>query len=91
MPAQHTPSRRPRERLAAPGATSDAADAHTLADMVRTDSHQFRPVSGDTADAEAVKVVTRAHRTAKHYSSESLNRVGTACTATAPTHSRCTQ
>jgi transposase len=52
-----------RERLAVSGAKSDAADAHMLADMVRTDSHQLRPVSGDTADAEAVKVVTRIHKT----------------------------
>ncbi|MFJ8476984.1 IS110 family transposase [Kitasatospora sp. NPDC094011] len=52
-----------RERLAVSGAKSDGADAHMLADMVRTDSHQLRPISGDTADAEAVKVVTRAHKT----------------------------
>ncbi|MBA6439114.1 IS110 family transposase [Streptomyces sp. GMR22] len=52
-----------RERLAVSGAKSDGADAHMLADMVRTDSHQLRPVSGDTADAEAVKVVTRTHKT----------------------------
>ncbi|MGW0885942.1 IS110 family transposase [Streptomyces sp. NPDC002671] len=45
------------------GAKSDAADAHMLADNVRTDSHQLRPVSGDTAGAEAVKVVTRIHKT----------------------------
>jgi transposase len=45
------------------GAKSDAADAHTLADMVRTDSHQLRPVASDTAQAQAVKVVTRAHKT----------------------------
>ncbi|MGX7670135.1 IS110 family RNA-guided transposase [Plantactinospora sp. DSM 117369] len=50
-----------RERLAVSGAKSDAADAHMLADMVRTDSHQLRPVAGDTA--EAVKVVTRMHKT----------------------------
>ncbi|TDB96937.1 IS110 family transposase [Actinomadura sp. 7K534] len=52
-----------RERLAVSGAKSDAADAHMLADMVRTDSHQLRPVAGDSAQAEAVKVVTRAHKT----------------------------
>jgi Transposase. len=34
-----------------------------LAKMVRTDSHQLRPVVGGTAEAEAVKVVTRMHRT----------------------------
>jgi transposase len=52
-----------RERHSVSGAKSDAADAHTLADMVRTDSHQLRPVAGDTADAEAIKVVSRAHKT----------------------------
>ena len=35
-------------------------DAHVLADMVRTDAHQLRTVAGDSAGAEAVKVVTRA-------------------------------
>jgi len=52
-----------RQRHSVSGAKSDAADAHTLADMVRTDSHQLRPVAGDTPQAEAVKVVTRAHKT----------------------------
>jgi transposase len=52
-----------RERLSVSGAKSDAADAHTLADMLRTDSHQLRPVAGDSAEAEAVKVVARAHKT----------------------------
>jgi transposase len=52
-----------RERHSLSGAKSDAADAHTLADMVRTDSHQLRPVAGDTAEAEAIKVVSRAHKT----------------------------
>src|SRR3982751_974146 len=52
-----------RERLALSGAKSDAADAHMLADMVRTDSHQLRPMAGDSAEAEAVKVVTRMHKT----------------------------
>jgi transposase len=52
-----------RERLAVSGAKSDAADAHMLADMVRTDSHQLRAVAGDSALAEAVKVVARVHKT----------------------------
>ncbi len=34
-----------------------------LADMVRTDSHQLRAVAGDSADAAAVKVVARTHKT----------------------------
>jgi len=52
-----------RKRHTVSGAKSDAADAHMLADMVRTDSHQLRPVAGDSAEAEAIKVVTRIHKT----------------------------
>jgi transposase len=45
------------------GGKSDTGDAHALADMVRTDSHQLRPVAGDSPAAQAVKVVARAHKT----------------------------
>jgi transposase len=52
-----------RQRRSVSGAKSDAADAHTLADMVRNDSHQLRRVAGDSELAEAIKVVARAHKT----------------------------
>jgi transposase len=52
-----------RERHGTSGAKSDAADAHTLADMVRTDRHQLRAVAGDSEHAQAIKVVARAHQT----------------------------
>ena len=52
-----------RKRHKVSGAKSDAADAHVLADMVRTDAHQLRPVAGDSDQAEAIKVVSRAHKT----------------------------
>lgn len=52
-----------RKRHAVSGAKSDAGDAHVLADMVRTDAHQLRPVAGDSAAAQAIKVVTRTHKT----------------------------
>ena len=52
-----------RERHGTSGAKSDKADAHTMADMVRTDSHQLRPVAGDSPEAEAIKVAARAHQT----------------------------
>jgi transposase len=52
-----------RERHSTSGAKSDAGDAHTLADMVRTDRHQLRAVAGDSDQAQAVKVVARAHQT----------------------------
>jgi transposase len=51
-----------RERRSVSGAKSDAGDAHTLADMVRTGRHQLRPVAGDSSRGEAVKVLTRAHQ-----------------------------
>ena len=52
-----------RERHGVSGAKSDRGDAHMLADMVRTDSHQLRPVAGDSADAEGIKVLARTHKT----------------------------
>jgi transposase len=52
-----------RERHGVSGAKSDAGDAHMLAGMVRTDSHQFRAVAGDSADAAGLKVLARTHKT----------------------------
>ncbi|MHA6785251.1 IS110 family RNA-guided transposase [Pseudonocardia saturnea] len=52
-----------RERHTTSGAKSDAGDAHALADMVRSDAHQLRPVAGDSDLAEGIKVVARAHQT----------------------------
>jgi len=52
-----------RERHGVSGAKSDQGDSHMLADMVRTDSHQLRPAAGDSPEAEAIKVVARAHKT----------------------------
>ena len=52
-----------RERHGVSGAKSDTGDAHMLADMVRTGSHQLRAVAGDSADAEGIKVLARTHKT----------------------------
>ncbi|GAA2223199.1 IS110 family transposase [Micromonospora olivasterospora] len=54
---------RHRELMSVSGAKSDKADAHALADMVRTRRHQLRQVAADSDIAEAVKVVARAHQT----------------------------
>jgi len=51
-----------RDRHNLAGAKSDAGDAKVLADLVRTDRHNHRPVAGDSPDAEAVKVLARAHQ-----------------------------
>jgi Transposase len=52
-----------RERHGTSGAKSGAGDAHTLADMVRTDRHQLRAAAGDSDQAEAIKLLARAHQT----------------------------
>jgi transposase len=51
-----------RDRHAVSGAKSDPGDAQVLADLVRTDRHQHRPVAADSTLAEAVKVLARAHQ-----------------------------
>jgi len=52
-----------RARHGVSGAKSDAGDAHMLADVVRTDSHQLRPAAGDSPEAEGIKVLARTHKT----------------------------
>lgn len=51
-----------RDRHNLAGAKSDAGDAKVLADLVRTDRHNHRPVAGDSPDVEAVRVLARAHQ-----------------------------
>src|SRR3954454_11823091 len=51
-----------RERHGTSGAKSDAGDAHTLADLVRTDAHQLRPVAGDSPLVEGIKVIAWTHQ-----------------------------
>jgi transposase len=51
-----------RDRHHVSGAKSDASDAKLLADLVRTDRHNHRRIAGDSADAEAIKVLARTHQ-----------------------------
>jgi transposase len=51
-----------RDRHRVSGAKSDAGDAKVLADLVRTDRHNHRPVAGDSELVEAVKVLARTHQ-----------------------------
>ena len=51
-----------RERHQSSGAKSDAADAKVLADLVRTDRHNHRPLAPDSELAEALRVLARAHK-----------------------------
>jgi hypothetical protein len=51
-----------RDRHTTSGAKSDAADAKLLADLVRTDHHNHRPLAGDSDEAGAIRVLARAHQ-----------------------------
>jgi hypothetical protein len=51
-----------RDRHSTSGAKSDPGDAKVLADMVRTDRHNHRPIVGDSELADAIKVLARAHQ-----------------------------
>jgi transposase len=51
-----------RDRHSSSGAKSDPGDAKVLADMVRTDRHNHRPVAADSETVQALKVLARAHQ-----------------------------
>jgi transposase len=51
-----------RDRHSVSGAKSDRGDAKLLADLVRTDRHNHRPVAGDSDDVDGIKVLARAHQ-----------------------------
>ena len=51
-----------RDRHGSSGAKSDPGDAKVLADLVRTDRHNHRPVAGDSDLAEGIKALARAHQ-----------------------------
>ena len=51
-----------RDRHNVAGAKSDPGDAKVLADLVRTDRHNHRPLAGDSEEADAVKILARAHQ-----------------------------
>src|SRR6516225_1218015 len=51
-----------RERHNVGGTKSDPGDAKVLADLVRTDRHNHRPIAADSPEAEAIKVLARGHQ-----------------------------
>ncbi len=54
-----------RDRHSMGGAKSDRGDAKVLADLVRTDRHNHRPVAGDSPEADGIKIMARAHQNLK--------------------------
>jgi transposase len=51
-----------RDRHRTSGAKSDPGDAKVLADLVRTDRHNHRPVAGDSELAVGIKLLARTHQ-----------------------------
>ncbi len=67
-----------RDRHAVSGAKSDAGDAKVLADLVRTDRNNHRPVAGDSEQVEAVKLLARAHQGLVHSRQRQVNQLRSA-------------
>jgi transposase len=64
-----------RDRHATSGAKSDPGDAKVLADLVRTDAHNHRPVAGDSELVEAIKILARAHQSLVWSRQRSVNQL----------------
>ncbi len=67
-----------RDRHSTSGAKSDPGDAKVLADLVRTDRHNHRPVAGDSELAQEIKVLARAHQSFIWDRQRQLNRLRSA-------------
>ena len=67
-----------RDRHHVSGAKSDASDAKLLADLVRTDRHNHRPIAGDSPEAEAIKVLARGHQNLIWTRTQHTNRLRSA-------------
>jgi transposase len=80
-------SARYRDRHATSGAKSDPGDAKVLADLVRTDRHNHRPIAGDSDLAEGVKLLARAHQNAIWSRQRQLNALRSAMSNAGPKRS----
>src|SRR6201995_2170818 len=84
FPVNPQQSARFRARHAVSGAKSDAGDAHVLADMIRTDSHQLREAAGDSPEAAGIKVLARTPKTMIWERPGWCRGCGTSCWRTSP-------
>jgi transposase len=64
-----------RDRYTVSGAKSDPADALVLAHLLRTDADRHRPLPADSAQAEAIGVLARAHQDAVWTRARDVNRL----------------
>lgn len=67
-----------RDRHATSGAKSDPGDAKVLADLVRTDRQNHRPVAGDSTLAESIKLIARTHQSFVWERQRHVNRLRSA-------------
>jgi transposase len=73
-----------RERHSTSGAKSDAGDAHVLAEIVRLDHAHHRRIAGDSAQAEAIKLVARAHQSMIWDRTRQVLRLRAGCASSTP-------
>ena len=64
-----------RERHGQAGKKSDPGDAALLADVLRTDRHQHRPLPATTDEARAVRALARQHQEATWALQMTMNRL----------------
>jgi transposase len=73
-----------RERHVSSGAKSDAGDARVLAEIVRSDRHHHRLIAGDSDQAEAIKILARAHQGLIWARQRHVNGLGNALRSSIP-------
>jgi transposase len=64
-----------RERHGQAGGKSDPGDAAVLADVLRTDRHQHRPLPADSTLARGIKAAARQHQEAIWARQQTVNRL----------------
>lgn len=74
-----------RDRHRTSGAKSDPEDARVLADIVRTDRHNHRPVAGDSELSEGIKLLARTHQSFIWERQRQVNRLRNALREFYPT------
>ena len=67
-----------RDRHNVAGSKSDKGDAKVLADVVRTDRHNHRPVAADSKLVQAIKVLARTHQNLIWTRQQQVNRLRSA-------------
>lgn len=67
-----------RDRHSTSGAKSDPGDAKVLADIVRTDRHNLRPLAGDSELSESLKLIARTHQSFVWERQRHVNRLRSA-------------